>query len=134
MPEEAIIWCWPEWTESMSASVNSCWPASRWLRWETAPLERPPRRLLAPSSPFSISNCEKTERRSTRGRGGRRRTSKRHADDAQGFLSGFGRGDWRSGGFVGAAVDAAGQQRRARGRRRHVSSAQFVRRRLRENP
>ena len=66
-------------------------------RWATVRRGRRPPPLLAPRSPFSISNFEKTERQSIRGRGGRRRTSKRHADDAQGFLFGSGRGDRRCG-------------------------------------
>src|SRR5580704_19693943 len=100
MPAGAIIWCWLVWTESTWGSVSSSWRENRSLLWAMVRRGRPPPPLLAPRRRFAISNFARTERQSIRGRGGRRRTSTRHADDAQSFLSGFGRGDWRGGGVL----------------------------------
>ena len=57
---------------------------------------------IGAEQPVLYIELRKNGRRSIRGRGGRRQTSKRRADDAQGFLSGFGRGDRRGGGSARA--------------------------------
>ena len=91
------------------------------------------RPLLAPTSLFSISNSERTTRSSTPSLGGRNRTSKRRADDSQGFLSRV-RRRARRGRDRSRARRVAGRRAESlRDRRRDLSSAQSVRRRVRED-
>ena len=104
----------------------SAWSATDRQRWR-------PRQQLARSDPFSISNCVRTERQSIRGRGGRRQTSKRRADESECWSLGFRRRARRRG-DAGGAADARLPQPRQGGGLGHVPPAEPVRRRVRQDP